>query len=72
MAFNNGRIANRGGSPDVSEPQRNDACYTWSAQQLARMNSNFCSRVTTAFRAGSESVKAATATYDLSAQRRSP
>jgi hypothetical protein len=74
MAGINGRSAlpNRGGSPYGSEPQANDGCSTWSSQQLARMDSNFCTRVTTAFRAGSESMKAATATYNLSAQRRSP
>jgi hypothetical protein len=73
MAGINGRNAlpSRGGSPYGSEPQRNDGFYTWSAQQLARMDINFCTRVTTAFRAGSESVKAATATYNLPAQRRS-
>ena len=73
MAGINGRSAlpSRDWPHYGSEPQSNDGCFTWSAQQLARMDSNFCNRVMTAFRAGSESVKAATATYDLSTQRRS-
>jgi hypothetical protein len=73
MADINGRspLPSRGWSHYCSEPQPNDGCLTWSAEQLARMDSNFCNRVMTAIRAGSESVKAATATYDLSVHRRS-
>jgi hypothetical protein len=63
-------LPSRGWSHYSSEPQPNDGCFTWSAQQLARMDSNFCTRVATAFRAGSESVQAATATYNLLAHRR--
>jgi hypothetical protein len=74
MAGVNGRgaLPSRGWSHYGSEPQPNDGCFTWSADQLARMDSDFCARVITAFRAGSESVKAATATYQLPAHRRSP
>ena len=47
-----------------------DVPSTWSPEQLARMDSDFCTRVRIAFRAGGESMSAATATYDLPAQRR--
>ena len=65
MAGINGRSAllNRGGSPYGSEPQRNDGFYTWSAQQLARMDSNFCTRVTAA-RLSRTFVGAPNKTYD--------
>jgi hypothetical protein len=45
---------------------------TWSSEQLARMDSDFCIRVEIALRAGTESMKAARATYDFSAKRGSP
>jgi hypothetical protein len=53
-----------------AEPRPNDAFTTWSLEQLVRMDSDFCTRVRVAFRTGGESVRAATATYDLPAQRR--
>jgi hypothetical protein len=53
-----------------AEPTPNDAFSTWSLEQLVRMDSDFCTRVRVAFRTGGESVRAATATYDLPAQRR--
>jgi hypothetical protein len=53
-----------------ADPRPNDAVSTWSPEQLARMDSDFCTRVEIAFRAGEESMSAATATYDLPAQRR--
>jgi hypothetical protein len=54
----------------VAHHARKDAVATWSREQLARMDSDFCMRVTIAFRAGGESMSAATATYDLPARRR--
>jgi hypothetical protein len=53
-----------------ADPRRDEASSTWSPEQLARMDSDFCTRVRIAFRSGGESVRAATATYDLPAQRR--
>jgi predicted Zn-dependent protease len=55
---------------DRSGDDRDDVVSTWSPEQLARMDSDFCTRVRIAFRAGGESMSAATATYDLSARRR--
>jgi hypothetical protein len=55
-----------------ADPRSNDAPATWSPEQLARMDSDFCTRVRVAFRAGGESMSAATATYDLPARRRAP
>ena len=52
------------------DPRRDDASSTWSLEQLVRMDSDFCSRVQIAFRAGGESVSAAAATYDVPARRR--
>jgi hypothetical protein len=52
------------------DPRRDESFSTWSPEQLARMDSDFCTRVRIAFRAGGESMSAATATYDLPAQRR--
>jgi hypothetical protein len=46
-----------------------DTVATWSREQLARMDSDFCTRVRIAFRAGGESMNAAAATYDLPARR---
>jgi hypothetical protein len=63
------RVLPKGGGTR-SEPRSNDVSSAWSPEQLARMDSDFCTRVRIAFRAGSESVKAATATYDLPARRR--
>ena len=53
----------------VADPRPNDVSSTWSPEQLARMDSDFCTRVRTAFRAGGESLSAARATYDLPARR---
>jgi hypothetical protein len=53
-----------------AEPRPNDAFTTWSPEQLVRMDSDFCTRVRIAFGSGGESVRAATATYDLPVQRR--
>jgi hypothetical protein len=53
-----------------ADARRDDAPSTWSPEQLARMDSDFCTRVRIAFRAGGESMTAATATYDLPARRR--
>jgi hypothetical protein len=52
-----------------ADPRRDDASSTWSREQLARMDSDFRTRVRIAFRAGGESMSAATATYDLPARR---
>jgi hypothetical protein len=51
------------------DPRRDDASSPWSPEQLARMDSDFCTRVRIAFRAGGESMSAAAATYDLPARR---
>jgi hypothetical protein len=51
------------------DPRRDDTSSTWSPEQLARMDSDFCARVEIALRAGGESMSAATATYDLPARR---
>jgi hypothetical protein len=61
--------SNGGGSRRAAEAQPNDTVATWSREQLARMDSDFCTRVRIAFRAGGESMSAATATYDLPARR---
>jgi hypothetical protein len=53
-----------------ADPRHDDASSTWSPEQLVRMDSDFCTRVEIAFRAGVESVSAAVATYDLPARRR--
>jgi hypothetical protein len=53
-----------------ADPRPHDAVGTWSPEQLARMDSDFCTRVEIALRAGGESMSAAAATYDLPAQRR--
>ena len=53
-----------------ADPRRDDGFSTWSPEQLVRMDSDFCTRVEIAFRAGGESVSAAAATYDLPARRR--
>jgi hypothetical protein len=53
-----------------AEPRPNDALPTWSPEQLVRMDSDFCSRVTIAFRSGGESARAAAAIYAPPAQRR--
>ena len=63
-------LSNEGGSRRAADAQPNDTVATWSREQLARMDSDFCMRVTIAFRAGGESMSAATATYDLPARRR--
>jgi hypothetical protein len=52
-----------------ADARRDDAPSTWSPEQLARMDSDFCARVEIALRAGGESMSAATATYDLPARR---
>jgi hypothetical protein len=44
------------------DPRRDDASSTWSPEQLARRDSDFCTRVRIAFRAGGESMNAAAAT----------
>ena len=46
-------------------PQASDRIGAYTAEQLERMNQDFTAAVERAFRAGSESEKAATATYDL-------
>jgi hypothetical protein len=53
-----------------ADARRDDAFSTWSPEQLARMDSDFCTRVEIAFRAGGESMSAAAATYDLPGRRR--
>src|SRR4051812_34833525 len=51
-----------------ADPRPDDVSSTCSPEQLARMDSDFCTRGEIALRAGG--VSAATATYDLLAQRR--
>ena len=51
------------------EPRSSDVSSAWSPEQLARMDSDFCTRVRITLRSGRESLKAATATYDLPARR---
>jgi hypothetical protein len=46
--------------------QASDRIGAYTAEQLERMNQDFTAAVERAFRAGGESEKAATATYDLS------
>jgi len=64
------RSARMGAHPIRVDPRRDDASSTWSRDQLARMDSDFCTRVRIAFQAGGESMSAPAATYYLPARRR--
>jgi hypothetical protein len=68
-SLNSSALPKRGRTRYGTDLQPNDAVATWSPEQLARMDSDFCTRVEIAFRAGGESMNAAAATYDLPARR---